>query len=98
MGWEAVVAAMVAGCFGGFIREIYGKKGLFTLPRKTEQDWALGGLTSVLCGLAAALLNLAALGPDVTVPVAVSLGIGWGIAFSDIIANAISAAETGGPS
>lgn len=93
MVWIAIIAALIAGAFGGFIREVYGNKGIFTMPRKTEQDWALGGLTSVLCGVAAALLNVAVIGPDISVPVAISLGIGWGIAFSDIIANAITAVK-----
>lgn len=93
MAWEAIIVALVAGAFGGFIREIYGNKGVFALPKKTEKDWTLGGLTSIFCGLAAVVVNLALLGPDIAVPVAASLGIGWGIAFSDIVANAVSAVK-----
>lgn len=90
MAWEAILVALVAGMFGGFIREVYGNKGIFALPKKTEQNWALGGLTSIFCGLAAVVINLAVLGPDIAVPVAASLGIAWGIAFNDIVANAVA--------
>jgi len=95
-----VLACILSGALGGFIREVYGLKGVFVLPRKTGKTYALGSFLAVICGAFAAVLNLAALWGAIAqlswpqnLFIAISLGAGWGIAFNDVLANAITAAK-----
>jgi len=93
-----VLACILAGAFGGLTREIYSGKGLWVLPQKTDKTYALGSIVGIMCGIFAACLNLSALwGAVAQLPfsqailVAISSGCAWGIAFNDIIANAVTA-------
>lgn len=81
--------AIIAGAFGGFIREIYANKGIFALPCMTEKGLALGGILSIILGAAAGVLSITLY--DLSVPYWFVGAFSHGIVGTDIVANVIGA-------
>jgi len=69
------------------MREVYGNKGIFVLPKFTDKGIALGSVTCVLVAVLAVIINVALIPQGLTYPLAASFGLGWGIAATDIVAN-----------
>lgn len=82
-----VVVLIFCAMFAALMREIYGNKGMFILPKKTERSIALGSLVTIVAAVFAVLLNIGMIADEISIGVAVSLGISWGIAAPDIVAN-----------
>jgi len=86
--YEVAILVLVA-IFASIVREYYGNKGMFVLPKVTEKGLALGSLTAVIAAVFAVLINFSVIPTELTVQLAVSLGIAWGIAAPDIVANVV---------
>jgi hypothetical protein len=84
-----IAILVLAAIFASVIREYYGNKGMFVLPKVTEKGLALGSLSSVFFALFAVLVNSAIIPAELSVQLAISLGIAWGIAAPDIVANVL---------
>jgi hypothetical protein len=84
-----IVILCLSAVFASVIREYYGNKGMFVFPKITDKGLALGSLSSVFFALFAVLVNFAIIPTELSVQLAVSLGIAWGIAAPDIVANAL---------
>jgi hypothetical protein len=86
---ETILVLVCCAIFASVVREYYGNKGFFVMPKVTEKGLALGSLTAILTAIFAVLVNFAVLSTAITLPLAVSLGISWGLASPDIVANII---------
>jgi len=86
----AIVILIVCAIFASLVREYYGNKGIFILPKVTEKGLALGSLTSIVAAVFAVLINFALIPSDISYSLAISLGIAWGIAAPDIVANILA--------
>lgn len=73
--------------FAAMIREYYGNKGMFVMPHLTDKGYTLGSLGAILSAFMVVVLNYALIPEIFTIPIAISLGVSWGIAAPDIIAN-----------
>jgi hypothetical protein len=83
--------------FAALVREYYGNKGFFILPHNTDKGYSLGSLTAIVMALFAVLINIpVALSGTFTIPMAASLGLSWGIAAPDIVANFLTKRKNNG--
>ena len=82
-----IAMLMLSAICAALFREYYGNKGVFVMPKLTEKGLALGSLTAIFAAFIAVLMNFALIPQGLSLPVAISLGISWGIAAPDIVAN-----------
>jgi len=85
--YTEIIILMVAAIFAAIAREYYNNKGFFVLPHNTNKGLSLGSFGAILTALFAVLVNFALIPSLITIPIAISLGISWGIAAPDIVAN-----------
>lgn len=81
--------------FAAIAREYYGNKGMFIMPHMTDKGFALGSFAAIIAAVLAVVINYGVIVQltALTIPIAVSLGLSWGIASSDIIANVLGKIE-----
>lgn len=91
-----VAILVLAAVFASIVREYYGNKGMFVLPKITEKGLALGSLTAVIAAVFAVMINAAIIPAEITYSTAISLGVAWGIAAPDLVANVIGRLKQGG--
>ena len=93
-----ILALFGVAILSAFAREIYGNKGLIILPHNTEKGYALGIVGSIIFAIFAVIINLPIVMQDssFTMAIAISLGLSWGIAANDIVANVLSKVNGGG--
>jgi hypothetical protein len=89
---EVAVLVLTTVC-AALLREYYGNKGMFVLPKLTEKGLALGSFTAVFAAIFAVLTNFALVPQGLSLSLAVSLGFSWGIAAPDVVANLMGRME-----
>ena len=96
--WEELIALFGVAIFAALFREYYGNKGMFILPHNTDNGYALGSFGAVVTAVLAVLINYSIIIQltAFTLPIAISLGLSWGIASSDIVANVLSKVNSSG--
>jgi len=85
-----IITLVLTAIFAALAREYYGNKGVFALPKVTEKGLALGSLTAVIAAVLAVFLNFSLIPKEITYSTAISLGIAWGIAAPDLVANVVA--------
>ncbi len=82
-----LVILFTSAVFASMVREYYGNKGIFVLPKKTDKGLVLGSFGALISGVIAVIVNVNLISQITNGYMALSLGFAWGIAAPDVITN-----------